>query len=382
MITTAQLERAAADIVDPAVYADGYPHDAWTTLRRESPVHRCELDGYAPFWAVTRHADIKRVTTNPSLFSSARGPVAIEPFRTYAGEPAVTAMPPSLITSDPPRHRQLRDLAAPYFMPRVMRELEQRVREITYELLDDFSGGDRELDFVADFASWHPLRMLCEILGVPRADEGHLLKITNAVFGGMDPEHNTGGSRWDGLMEYIPKLIADRRAAPREDLASTLSVAVLGGEQLPELELTMYLLTIASAGHDTTRSALSGGLLALWEHPDQLELLRERPELADLAAKEFVRWTTPVVHWVRTATADCELAGAQIRAGDRVATFFASGNRDETVFDDPFCFRLDRDPNPHLGFGHGEHSVWAPRSRGWKSVSCCRSSSRAWRRSS
>lgn len=341
------------ELVDPQRYGRaGQPHELWTRLRHESPVHWCEPEGYPPFWAVTRHADVKSISVDPERFSS-RDIVVLAPERAAR----VDAMfgerdhaPRTIIDTDPPEHRDYRGLALPYFKPRVLRNLEERVREISRELLDQ---APERLDFVTDVAAWHPLRMICEILGLARADEGLLLRLTNEFIGFADPEF-----RRDSRPEFaafLSKVIAERRARPSEDLAGVLAGARLNGEPLPERDTLMYLLIIAVAGHDTTRSAISGGLLALIRHPEQLDLLRERPELCGAAADEIVRWTSPVVHFVRRATEDCEVGGRPVRAGDRLALFYPSANRDEEVFGDPFAFRVDRDPNPHLGWGFGEH---------------------------
>ncbi len=326
-------------LVDPLRYgAEGHPHDLWTRLRRESPVAWTEVPGYPPFWAVTRHADVREASVAPARFSS-RGPVVMTPLRD-AKDPS--RVPRSVLNTDPPEHRDLRNLTLPYFKPRSLRALENRIREITRVLLDT---APPELDFATGIAALHPLRLLCEILGVP--DEKVVLDLTNGLVGQADPEYaETGGS----FGAYVRDLVADRRAHPRDDLSS-----LIANSSLPDRDAGEYLMILAIAGHDTTRSALSGGMHALISHPEQLALLRSRPDLYDSAANEIVRWTSPVVHFLRTATEDCELGGASIRAGDRLMLFYPSANRDEAVFDDPFTFRVDRDPNPHLAWGVGEH---------------------------
>lgn len=342
----------------------GFPHDTWTKLRAEDPVHWCEPEGYRPFWAVTRHADIKEISSHPERFSSrprlTLTPKAIE-------DEMLTAFPDAadqggmplrmLVTMDPPEHRDYRALAGPYFRPRVIANLETRVEEITDLLFDRYTGEGVDLDFVADFASWHPLKMLCEILGVAAKDEGMILRLTNELFGAEDPEFGRE-DRWNLLPEmfnFFFQLIEEKRAEPGEDLASILANAELNGEPLPHMELLSYFVLIATAGHDTTRNALSGGMAAFLEHPDQLAALRDDPSLARTAADEVVRWASPVIHFIRTATEDCVVGGKEIKAGDNLVLYYPSANRDETVWDDPFEFRIDRDPNPHLGFGVGEH---------------------------
>lgn len=348
------------DLVEPARFgARGHPHDAFAALRRHSPVHWCEPDRYPGFWAVTRHGDVKDISLDYARFSS-RGPVLLAPLTAPTVEESLlgpgAGSAHTIVSTDPPLHREYRGIARPYFRPSVLRRLEDRVREITRALLDQLAGRDT-LDFVADLAAWHPLRMLCEILGIAQRDEGLLLRLSNEFVGNADPEFrrpkDAPAAREFGA--YIVRLIAERRATPRDDLASVLATARLRGEPMSDLDTVLYLMIIAVAGHDTTRSAIAGGMLALIEHPDQLRLLRERPELCDRAADEIVRWTSPVVHFLRTATEDCEVGGRHIRAGQRLALFYPSANRDEDVFADPFAFRVDRSPNPHLGWGFGEH---------------------------
>ncbi|HEY7486075.1 MAG TPA: cytochrome P450 [Streptosporangiaceae bacterium] len=348
------------DLVEPARFgARGQPHETFRVLRRESPVHWCEPDRYPGFWAVTRHRDVKEISLDYQRFSS-RGPVLLSPLTAPSLEESVfgagTESSDNILSTDPPLHRDYRSMARPYFRPSVLRTLEDRVRDITRALLDQLAGRE-ELDFVTDLAAWHPLRMLCEIMGIAQRDEQLLLRLTNEFMGNADPEfrrpkHATAAMEFGA---YVVRLIAERRAAPGDDLASVLSNARLNGEPMSDLDTVVYLMIIAVAGHDTTRSAIAGGMLALLDNPDQLRLLREHPELCERAADEIVRWTSPVVHFTRTATEDCEVAGRRMGEGDLLALFYPSANRDEDVFDEPFAFRVDRSPNPHLGWGFGEH---------------------------
>lgn len=353
------------DLALPERYGEaGFPHDTWTTLRREDPIHWCEPEGYRPFWAVTKHADVTYISSHPELFSS-RPRLTLQP--RAAEEQMLQLFPDAadqggmplrmLVTMDPPEHRDYRKLAAPYFRPRVLANLEQRVHEITDLLFDRLAGEGRDLDFVVDFAQWHPLKMLCEILGVGARDEALILRLTNELFGAADPE--MGREDQENLLpemfNFFFNLVEEKRSRPAEDLASVLANGEIGGEALPHMELLSYFVLIATAGHDTTRNAMSGGLAALLEHPDQLARLRDDPALVRPAVDELVRWTSPVVHFIRTANEDVTVSGTRIAAGDSLVLFYPSANRDEDVWDDPFTFRVDREPNPHLGFGVGEH---------------------------
>jgi cytochrome P450 len=353
------------DLLLPARYAErGYPHDTWSRLRRESPVHRCEPPGYGPFWAITRHADICDISKRPDAFLNAPGIVVLDDEQTRMQQQgSVLRRMKTIIEMDPPVHRSFRKVASGWFTPRSLGRLEAAVAESARTLVDALAAdGDGECDFVARVAAAHPLRILAHTLGVPREDEPYILRLTNELFASEDPEFQREGTRQErlesvglDLYTYFSKIVADRRANPRDDLASVLANARVDGAPIGEVETLGYYLIVFTAGHDTTRNAISGGLLALIENPDQLALLRRDPELAASAVEEIVRWTTPVNYMKRTAARDVELRGQKIRAGEELMLCYASANRDEEVFDDPFAFRIERSPNRHLGFGIGEH---------------------------
>ncbi len=357
------------DIITARRYGErDYPHAEWTRLRRESPVHRFQPDGYQPFWAVTRHADIIEVSKQPELFRSAGRFILVpRPPELESSEgDGLSENPPlrMLVNMDPPEHRDYRRLVSAWFTPRAIARLERRLHEITEEVFDTWArkGDDVECDLVNDIAAIQPLRMITEILGIPREREDFVMRVTQENFGIEDPELQRNDSAADGRLGFLTEAFAfldeittDRRQNPRDDLSTVLAQATLDGENVPTFELFSLYFLIMVAGHDTTRNAISGGVRALLEHPDQFEKLRAHPELLDSAADEIVRWTTPVNHFSRTATRYTVLHGTPIREGDSVALFYASANRDESVFDDPFAFRVDRTPNPHLGFGIGEH---------------------------
>ncbi len=353
------------DVITARHYGEhGYPHQAWTRLRRESPVHRFQPEGYKPFWAITRHADVFRISKQPERFKSA-GRFILFP-QPPPGVPDLAEDPPlrMLVNMDPPEHRDYRKLVSGWFTPRAVKRLQQRLEEITCEIFDEIAarGGSVECEFVKEVAARQPLRMITEILGIPRDKEDFVLRITTENFGMEDPEFAREGDTREEVLgflgeafAYLNEITEARRREPRKDLSTVLAQATLDGKPVPQFELFSLYYLIMTAGHDTTRNAISGGLLALMEHPEQLEKLRRDPGLAETAADEIVRWTTPVNHFVRTAVENTELRGQKIRAGDSLALFYASANRDEEVFEDPFAFRVDRAPNPHLGFGVGEH---------------------------
>jgi cytochrome P450 len=355
------------DVISAKTYGEhGYPHEVWARLRRESPVHRFAPPGYEPFWAVTKHADVIEVSKQPEKFKSAGRFILFPELQGGMDAGMLADDPPlrMLVNMDPPEHRDYRALVAPWFTPRAIKRLERRLEEITRELFDDLAGdgSERECDFVTDIAAIQPLRMITEMLGIPREREQFVLRVTNENFGIEDPEFQREGETRDEALgflteafAYLAEITEQRRAEPRDDLSTVLANAKLLGEPVPQFELFSLYFLVMVAGHDTTRNAISSGLLALLDNPGELAKLRRDPSLVDKAADEIVRWTSPVIHFSRTATVDYELRGRSIRAGDSVALFYASANRDEDVFDAPFEFRVDRHPNPHLGFGVGEH---------------------------
>jgi cytochrome P450 len=348
------------DLVDPERYARrGYPHEVWAQLRAEAPVARFDPPGYQPFWAVTKHADILQISSQPLRFSSAKG---ITLARAGAGP-----MPPSeiLVLLDPPKHAPMRRVASPRFTPKAVRARRADVERIALDVLDGAApaGAAGELDFVERIAAPFPLAVIAWIIGVPTADWELLFNWTNEVIGKDDPDYRRPGEspgqtikRARGeLRGYLGGLIEQRRHDPQDDLMSELIVGRVNGEPLSDEQLLGYCELFVEAGNETTRNAISGGLLAFCEAPDEWEKLRARPELMPDAVEEILRWASPISHFTRVATGDCEVRGVPICAGDQLALYFGSANRDEEVFDDPFRFRVDRRPNPHMAFGFGEH---------------------------
>ena len=347
------------DLINPDRYGElGYPHEAWMRLRREAPVCRMENEGYEPYWAITKHADIRDVSTQPDLFLNAPT-MQVQRLDMFMPPPGRT-----IANMDPPDHRLFRKPGVDYFTARNVARLAARVEEITRQLLDGIANGgeEAECDFVETVASWLPLMTIAELLGIPEEDHALILDLTNRVLGGMDPEFQDPNKGPAGIPEalteftqYMHRLALKRRGDPREDLGSYLGNCEIEGRPMPEFELVSYYMAMATAGHDTTRNALSGGLLALIDYPDELTRLRRDPGLLDSAVEEILRWTTPVVNFTRTAACETEFRGHRIAKGDRVVLFYPSANRDEDVFEEPFRFRVDRVPNPHLTFGIGEH---------------------------
>src|SRR5436309_720983 len=311
------------DLVDAERYGRrGYPHDAWTLLRARAPVARFEPPGLAPFWAITKHADVQQAAKEPLLFSSALG--------TTLRKANAPPLPPMeiLVLLDPPKHAPMRRIANPNFTPRGVRARRNDIDAIAREILDEALVDD-ELDFVERIASPFPLAVIASVLGAPRGDIGDLFRWTNEIIGKDDPEFRRPGEtpgqtikRARGeLHHYLVGLIEERRSAPRDDLVTLLLAADLGGEPLTGAQLLAYAELLVEAGNETTRNAISGGLLALSEHPDEWEKLRANRDLLPEAVDEILRWVSPISHFTRIAATDVELHGVTIPAGEQVALY-------------------------------------------------------------
>jgi cytochrome P450 len=350
------------EVIGPDTFAQhGYPHAAWKRLRKEAPVHWFDLPGGVGFWAVTRREDIVWISKQPTRFLNAPRLAIFEEGAPVEGERTLAR---HLLNMDPPEHAQFRKAASSWFTPRAIRRRQVEVERIARELLAEMAGdgGEREGDFVADLTAPLTLHVLADMLGVPRADWRLMFRWTNQIAGASDSEYQTRDdplhsveSARHGLFAYFTSLAAERRKQPRDDMVSVLANATVGGEPMPAFELLSYFLLLVVAGNETTRNAASGGLLALIENPEQMRKLAATPGLVASAVEEIVRWTTPVIQFCRTPVEDVELRGQRIRKGDSLCLLYPSANRDEDTFDEPDAFRVDRKPNPHLGFGIGEH---------------------------
>ena len=342
-------------VVDPDEFArNGYPHALWRRLREEGPLRRVEEGPGAPYWALFGHAEIVEVSKRPRDFLN--GP-RLEVVGAVETPPIGT-----LISMDPPKHGRYRQIVSRAFSPRAIRAFRPRVDTIVRELLDEL-GAEESFDFVARVAAPLPIAVIGEMLGVPREDWGQLFAWTNQTVAATDPEfRREGESPQDTqarahreLFAYFAKLREDRLREPREDLLTRVAHAEIEGDALDPMAALAYYLILVAAGNETTRNAISGGLLAFIEHPEAWQHLRANPALIESAVEEVLRWTCPVACFARTAARDVEVAGQRIPAGDVLALLYASANRDEQVFEAPFEFRIDRHPNRHLAFGVGEH---------------------------
>lgn len=362
-ISDAGLDNA---IVDPAIYADpDRYHAIFADLRRTDPIRWTTPDRYRPFWAVSRHRDIAEAQRQPELFESG-GRVMLttrEAEDRIAAATGGSSRPYRGITALNGReHANIRNVTREWFLPRSIKALEEQITVIAREFVARMASYDGRCDFVEDIALWYPLRVILMIFGLPVEEEPRMLRLSKEVNGAQDPDINRGASEGEHMLAVIGEMFQffqdvanDRRANPRDDLATIIANAHIDGAPIADGDVFSYYLSITVAGHDTTSASTAGGLQALIERPAEMRKLRDNPELMLGAVDEMVRWTAPVKHFFRRATRDCVLGGQPIRAGDDLMMCYPSACRDEEVFDDPFAFRVDRKPNPHLAFGVGPH---------------------------
>jgi cytochrome P450 len=364
-MSTPTKDDAANVLADPKAYADDARlHAALTHLRANNPVVWVDNPPYRPFWAITKHADIMAIERANELFISEPRPVlASAAADDLAREQLAAGLGlRTLIHMDDPHHRKVRQIGADWFRPKAMRDLKVRVDELAKRYVDKMADIGPECDFVTAVAVDFPLYVIMSLLGLPESDFGRMHKLTQEMFGGDDDEYKRDGGSLEDQMavlfdffEYFTKLTASRREHPTDDLASAIANGRIDGEPLSDVDTASYYVIVASAGHDTTKDAISGGLHALIENPGELDRLRNDPGLMGTAVEEMIRWSTPVKEFMRTATADTAIRGVDIAKGDAVYLAYVSGNRDEEVFTDPFRFDVARDPNKHVAFGYGIH---------------------------
>lgn len=370
----------AASIVDPKAYSE------WETLqqnftwaRANMPLALAVNDGFDPFWAVTRHADILEISKNNARFANAiKSPTLVD----QAVAEMVRGITPnndghlirSLVQMDAPDHMKYRLLTQQWFMPKNLRTIEARIRDIAKATVEKMlaladENGVGECDFAKDVAAGYPLHVVMSILGVPPEDEPRMLMLTQQLFGPTDPEINRARAEISSPEQavqmlqfviadfeaYFSAITADRRATPRDDLATVIATGTVNGAPIPDREANGYYMIVATAGHDTTSASTAGAIMELAKNKTLFE--RYRDGSADTAGliEEAIRWTTPVQHFLRTATEDCELSGQTISKGDWLMLCYTSANRDEAVFEDPFSFNPDRPANAQVAFGYGGH---------------------------
>jgi cytochrome P450 len=365
MTAVAEAALADIDLTDLDRWAKGVPHDWFALLRRDSPVFWQDERRGRGFWSLTRYEDVLAASKDYRTFSAEVGGTSLMDLTPEQVESRM-----SMLDADPPRHTRLRNIVNKAFTPRAVNAYEQRIHTMFRELLDE-AFAERELDFVDALAVELPMRILCELMGVPLEDRRYLVELGNRMLGNTDPDHagqeyvadQADLSRYAHLpfsspaapemFAYANRLVGERRRHPRDDLTTRLIQADVDGDRLSEHEFDLFFLLLVTAGNETTRHAMSNGLHTLLEHPAERDRLLADRSLIPTAVEEILRWTPSLLHFRRTATRDVEFGGKRIRAGDKVALWYVSGNRDEEQFPDASRFDVGRNPNKHLAFGLG-----------------------------
>lgn len=361
----------ARTLVTPPAYATDELFNAYRWMRANNPLGIAENEGFDPFWVVTKHADILEISRNNARFPSAVRATTLTTKSGDARAHAITGTPhlvKSLVQMDEPEHMKYRALTQAWFMPANIKKREEDVRALARDAVEGFVDQPGRCDFVRDVALHYPLRVVMNILGVPQEDMPRMLKLTQELFGAQDPETRRfqealSDDQYAQILlavvqdftDYFEAISADRRANPRDDLATLIANAQIDGQPLPPFERTGYYTIIATAGHDTTSSSTAGAMWALATQPGLLEQVKEDPARIPALIEEAIRWTTPVKTFMRSAAEDTELRGRSIAKGDWLMLCYASGNRDEEVFPNPDTFDITRKPNRQLAFGFGAH---------------------------
>ncbi|MFJ9180438.1 cytochrome P450 [Streptomyces sp. NPDC102360] len=350
------------DFTDPDLLQHRIPHPEFAQLRQAEPVRWIPqehgISGFddAGYWAVTRHADVKYVSTHPEIYSSNINTAVIR-FNESIERDQIDVQKMIMLNMDPPEHTRVRQIVQRGFTPRAIRSLEEKLRNRAGDIVAEAvrqAGPDGSFDFVTNVAVELPLQAIAELIGIEQKDRSKVFDWSNKMVAYDDPEYaiteEIGAEAAMEIVGYAMNLAADRKKCPAKDIVSQLVAAEDEGN-LSSDEFGFFVILLAVAGNETTRNAITHGMHAFLTHPDQWELYkRERP---GTTAEEIVRWATPVVSFQRTATQDTELGGQKIKAGDRVGLFYSSANHDPEVFENPDTFDITRDPNPHLGFGGG-----------------------------
>ena len=359
------------DITDPAAYSNGIPHEVFREMRNNEPIALREYEG-RPYWAITRYADLVTVTRDPVTYSSARGMTNLPDLT-----PEQMDARRSIIDTDPPEHVRLRKLGIPAFTGRKVRSYEDTTREIAQSLLAQ-ALKDENVDIVTAISAPLPIQVIVGILGVPAEDTDFMVQLSDELIDSSNVDPGAYGNitplellpfsspASHALFEYGSKLGAQRLKHPQEDLVTTLVHAEVEGDRLSESDFRNMFHVLVFAGNETTRTAISNGIRAFMDNPDQLELLHAQPELVEQAVEEIIRFASPVLHMRRTATHHTELSGVTIKENDKVVIWYASANFDEREFTDPLTFDITRPIKPpHVSFGAKgpHHCLGAPLAR-------------------
>ncbi|HEY1706916.1 MAG TPA: cytochrome P450 [Rhizomicrobium sp.] len=369
MSTAVLPDDIARTIADPKSYAEWDDlHRLLVDVRRDLPFARADLAEYNPFWVASRYDDIQQIARQNTQFLSGMGGLQTRAALDFQIQAGTGKQFRSVVAMNEPDHRKYRTLTQAWFMPKNLKQIEDRLRKLARTYVDRLAATGGECDFVSEIAVHYPLMVIMSILGVPDEDEPMMLRLTQEYFGNNDAELNRGRAALTPLEaeqaltkvvgefnDYFRKVSDDRRRNPTDDLASVIANSAIDGEPIADIDAMGYYITVAFAGHDTTSSSVAGAIWALCEFPEQLARVRSDASLIPGLVEEAVRWTSPIHQFVRRAASDCEVRGQTVRKGDWVVLLFPSGNRDEDVFDDPFAFKVDRSPLRQIGFGYGAH---------------------------
>lgn len=364
----------AEALVSPRTYGDWSGLlDLFKRLREDHPVAIAEANGFRPFWAITRHADIMKISKDNKTFSNGATSTVLAPILSEMFVAHLTGGSPHLVKSlvqmDAPEHPKYRRLTQDWFMPANLKTIEGNIRTIAKASVDRMVAAGGTCDFARDIAAEYPLHVVMELLGVPIEEEPLMLKLTQEMFGSQDPDLNRSRTVQMSPQEmsemvaqtvadfnaYFAAMAKDRRENPREDLASIIANGTIDGEPIPDIESAGYYTIVATAGHDTTSASTCGAMWALAQDPEQFARVKADRSLLPGLIEEAIRWTTPVQHFMRTVMEDTEIGGVPMKAGDWLMLCYISGNYDESVFEHPEKFDATRSPNRHCAFGSGAH---------------------------
>ena len=350
-------EPAAPDVRlgDPKTFAAGAPHELLAQLRRTDPVSWQDMEGEPGFFAVLTHADVMRVSHEPNLFSASEGGIMLE-------DPPPESLAMSrdmLVAMDPPRHTLYRKPVVPSFTPRAISQLEAQIRTTCRDIMVEAIEAGPEVEFVHQIGGKLPSRVMGQLMGLPREDWAYVHRLSEQMLASQDPEVTPDETNHDSLRQLVGYAMdfaaSRRRSESRGDVTDVLLNGDFDGRRMTDADFGSFFVQLVGAGNDTTKTLTSSGLLTLLEHPNQLAQLRTDPSLIPGAVEEMLRYANPIHYMRRTATHDTELSGVTIAAGQKVAMYYTSANRDEQVFDDPQRFDIHRSPNRHLSFGFAEH---------------------------
>jgi cholest-4-en-3-one 26-monooxygenase len=356
LVEDCAVNPAEIDLIDPKRFEQSVPHEWFTWLRHNAPVFKHAEPGGPGFWVVTRYDDVVEVNRDGQTYSSEQSRGGVVALEDTAAAADITAQGRMMLTMDAPDHTRYRSLVNRGFTPRMIGALQSHIREMVIKILEP-AIAKRDCDFVVDVASELPLQVIAEMLGVPFEDRHKLFEWSNRMIGSADPEYAVSQQLVQNaaieMYMYSGELAKKRREEPRDDIVTALLKEDSNGDQLSEMDFNVFFLLLAVAGNETTRNALSHGVHALIDNPEQYRMLADDPSLVPSATEEILRWASPVMYFRRNIVRDTELRGQKLKAGEKIGIWYISANRDEDVFPDPFKFDIKRSPNEHVAFGGG-----------------------------